>query len=86
VPEVVDQPSRSGGRADRAGGAAASYRVTRSPGRAGLILSADGAGRVHRLAGAGIRSRARCAPRGRDRSVGHGADVTEGDGHDERTG
>jgi len=40
---------------------------------------------VHRLAGAGIRSRARCAPRGRDRSVGHGSDVTEGDGHDERT-
>jgi hypothetical protein len=37
------------------------------------------------LAGAGIRSRARCAPRGRDRSVGHGSDVTEGDGRDERT-
>ena len=46
--------------------------VARSPGPAGLILPVDGAGRVHRLAGARIRSRARCAPRGRDRSFGHG--------------
>ena len=40
------------------------------PGCAGLILPADRAGRVHRLAGAGIRSRARCLRQGRDRSVG----------------
>ena len=66
--------------------AARRLSVTRSPGRAGLILLADRAGRADRLAGAGIRSRARCAPPGRDRSVGHGNDVTEGDSSDERTG
>ena len=53
-------------------------------GPAGLILPADRAGRVHRLAGAGIRSRARCPRQGRDRSFGHGTDVTEEDGSDER--
>ena len=62
-------------------------RLARLPppaGPAGLVLPADRAGRVHRLAGAGIRSRARCPRQGRDRSFGHGTDVTEEDGSDER--
>jgi len=69
----IGRPRGPGGRA------AASYRVTRSPGRAGLILSEDRARRVHRLAGAGIRSRARCPPTGRHRSFKHGKRMSQTD-------
>src|SRR5215472_1877273 len=79
VPVVVDWPVRVGRPRGPGGTAAASYRVTRSPGRAGLILPEDRAGRVHRLAGAGIRSRARCPPRAGTVASGHGKkDVTGG--------
>ena len=56
------------------------------PHPAWLLLSADRAGRVDRLADAGFRPRARCLGRGRGRSFGPGNDVTEGDGSDERNG
>src|SRR5215472_6449884 len=78
VPVVVDWPVRVGRPRGPGGRAAASYRVTRSPGRAGLILSEDRAGRVHRLAGAGIRSRARCPPRAGTVASGMATDVAEG--------
>jgi hypothetical protein len=75
VPEVVDRPAARIRR-----DTARRLPGYRSPGPAGLILLADGAARVHRLAGAGIRSRAGTV------ASGHDTEVTEGDGSDETSG
>ena len=52
-------------------------------GACGVLLRRDKSGRVLRLAGAGIRSPARCLLPCHDRSFGTGKEVTEGDDNDE---
>jgi hypothetical protein len=94
LPEFVPACTKPRGQDDRAWGSGpavrigqprgpgerppASCRVTRSPDPPGLILLADRAGRMHRLAGAGIRSRARCPPRAGTVASDKAKDVTEG--------
>src|SRR5215471_17009776 len=51
-----------------------------------MLLRGDLEGRVVRLAGAGIRSAARCPAPGRGRSFGTCNEATGGEGNNERTG